>query len=166
MSFSTSLRLAVWSAVFAAAALSQSPAAPQPAGVANDNKGLPPRTAPTDYQAHAAAGSLTVAAEFAGHSLAVSPDKILTTEEYVVVELALFGPLGARQTLALSEFALRINGKKPIQAELYNLVVPSLRDPDWEPPVAAEGKGSKTSFGSSGKGAKSDGPPAPIKIPI
>src|SRR5580692_3460462 len=45
------------------------------------SKGLPPRATPGDYQAHAQAGTVTIAAEFDGHSVP-DPQSTLTTEDY------------------------------------------------------------------------------------
>src|SRR5665647_1514633 len=62
-------------------------------------KSVPPRATPGDYQAHAQAGAVTVAAEFTGHSVP-TPEAILSTEDYVVVEVGLFGPPEARLKLS------------------------------------------------------------------
>jgi hypothetical protein len=130
----------------------------------NEVKGLPPRVAPTDYQAQAQAGTVTVAAEFTGHSIATTQGTF-STEDYVVVETALFGPPGARIRLSIEDFSLRINEKKTLSSQPYGLVFHSLKDPEWEPPVPAESK-SKTSIGGGGQGGKSDSPPAPVHMPI
>jgi hypothetical protein len=129
-------------------------------------KGIPPRAAPADYQAHASAGAFTVAAEFTGHSIA-TPQAILATEDYVVVEVALFGPPEARAKLSHEDFSLRINGKKVASpAQPYGMVFSSLKDPEWAPPEPPAAK-SKTSIGGGGRGAQGDsGPPAPVHIPI
>jgi hypothetical protein len=127
-------------------------------------KGLPPRAAPADYQAQAQAGTVTVAAEFKGHSVPTFEGP-LSTEDYVVIETALFGSPGARINLSIDDFALRINGKKaPLSSQPYGLVVGSLRDPEWVPPESGKAK-SKNSL-SSGGPDESSGPPAPVKIPI
>jgi len=52
--------------------------------LANEKLGIPPRAAPTDYQAQGKAGEITIAAEFAGHSVP-TPEGPLSDEEYVVV---------------------------------------------------------------------------------
>src|SRR5579864_2640838 len=70
----------------------------------SEKKGLPPRATPADYQAHAQAGSVTIAAEFTGHSVP-TPQGTLSTEDYVVVETALFGSPGARLTLSIEDFS-------------------------------------------------------------
>jgi hypothetical protein len=130
-----------------------------------DAKSIPPRATPTDYQAHAQAGALTVAAEFTGHSVA-TPEAILSTEDYVVVEVGLFGPPEARAKLSYENFALRINGKKtPLPAQPNTLVFKSLKDPEWAPPVSAEPK-SKTSINGGTGQSDASSTPAPVHIPI
>jgi hypothetical protein len=129
-------------------------------------KGLPPRAAPTDYQTHGQAGAVTIAAEFTGHSI-TSPQSVLATEDYVVVEVGFFGPPEAQLKLSYEDFSLRINGKKtPLPARPYAMVFKSLKDPEWEPPVPVESK-SKTSLGSGGAGQNDPGAPPPVvHIPI
>jgi hypothetical protein len=129
--------------------------------------GMPPRATPADYQAHAQAGTVTIAAEFTGHSIPTLQGA-LSTEDYVAIETGLFGSPGARLRLAASDFSLRINGKKtPLPGQPYGLVVGSVKDPEWEPPTPAAPK-SKTSLGGGGKGepGESNGPPPPVQIPI
>jgi len=127
-------------------------------------KSIPPRATPADYQAHAQAGTLTVAAEFTGHSVP-TPEAVLSTEDYVVVEVGLFGPPAARVKLSYEHFSLRINGKKaPSPAQPYTFVFKSLKDPEWAPPVSAEPK-SKTGINTGGK-SDSGSTPAPVHVPI
>jgi hypothetical protein len=139
-------------------------AAPADAKI-RDAKGIPPRAMPTDYQAHAQVGPVTIGAEFTGHSIA-TPEAILTTEDYVAVEVGLFGPPDARAVISTSDFSLRINGKKvPSPGQPYAVVFGSLKDPDWAPPQAAAK--SKTSIGNSGGGGGDLGStPAPVHVPI
>jgi len=130
-------------------------------------KGMPPRATPADYQAQAQAGTVTVAAEFTGHSVPTLQGT-LSTEDYVVIETGLFGSPGARITLSPDDFSLRINGKKtPLPSQPYGLVVGSVKDPEWEPPVQAASK-SKNSFGGgvNGERGEANTPPAPVQIPI
>ena len=137
--------------------------APSPNAQGHETKGVPPRATPADYQAHAQAGSVTIAAEFEGHSVP-TPDTVLSTEDYVVVEVGLFGSPESRIKLSFENFSLRINGKKPVPAQPYGLIFKSLKDPQWEPPDQPESK-SKTSFGGGEKG-DADSTPAPVHIPI
>jgi len=130
-------------------------------------KGMPPRATPADYLSQVQAGTVTVAAEFKGHSIPTLQGP-LSTEDYVAVEVGLFGPPGARITVSADEFSLRINGKKtPLHTEPYGLVVRSVKDPEWEPPVppAAKSKGG-FSGGGGGGGELGEPPPAPPPIPI
>jgi hypothetical protein len=130
-------------------------------------KGMPPRATPTDYQAQAQAGTVTVAAEFRGHSVPTLQGT-LSTEDYVVIEMGLFGSPGSRIKLSSDDFSLRINGKKtPLHTQPYGLVVGSVKDPEWEPPVPAASK-SKTSLGGGGKGeqGETNAMHAPVQIPI
>jgi len=128
---------------------------------------MPPRATPADYQAQAQAGALTLAAEFKGHSVP-TPQGILSTEDYVVVETALFGSPDARITLSSADFSLRINGKKsPVPGQPFAAVVASVKDPEWQPP-APPGSKSKTSVSGGGKSAQGDAnePPEPVRVPI
>jgi len=132
---------------------------------ASEAKGIPPRAAPADYQAQAPAGTVTVAAEFLGHSIPRLEGDALITEDYVVVETALFGPPEARLKISVEDFSLRINEKKaPVPGQPFGAVFRSLKDPDWQPPEAAEAK-SKTSLNTGGQGGQRD-PPAPVHMPI
>ncbi|HXB71484.1 MAG TPA: hypothetical protein VNY05_24830 [Candidatus Acidoferrales bacterium] len=131
----------------------------------NQTKGMPPRATPAEYQTQAQAGTVTIAAEFKGHSVPTMQGP-LTSEDYVVVETALFGPPEARIKLSAEDFSLRINAKKaPLPSLPYGLVVGSVKDPEWEPPVPVEKK-SKTGLNTGGKGDQGDSTPAPVKIPI
>jgi hypothetical protein len=124
---------------------------------------LPPRVAPTDYQANAKTGNFTIAAEFARHGIP-TPDGALTTENFVVVEAAIFGPPDSKLAISYRDFALRINGKKtPTDSVSFAQVGDSVKDPEWAPPVPHDKP--KTSIGGGGAGGD-DGPPAPVKVPF
>jgi hypothetical protein len=158
---------AIWPGAFAQDAPSRNPASATSADAqARDAKGgLPPRATPADYQAHAQAGNITIAAEFTGHSIATG-QAIYSSEDYVAVEVALFGPPDARLNLAIGDFSLRVNGRKmPSPAQPFGLLFASLKDPEWEPPASASSKG-KTSIGSNGDQNNNDPPPAPVHMPI
>jgi hypothetical protein len=128
-------------------------------------KGLPPRATPKEYQVQGQAGDITIAAEFTGHSLPTMEGP-LTNEEYVGVELALFGPAGAQLKISASDFSLRVNGKKtPTPSEPFVRIVSALRDPEWVSPEQVEKK-SKSSIGSGGGQGQDSGPPRPPKVPV
>jgi hypothetical protein len=136
-------------------------------GAQVETKGMPPRATPADYQAQAQAGTVTIAAEFAGHSVP-TPQGPLTTEDFVVIETGFFGPPDARIKISADDFSLRINGKKtPLQSLPYGMVLSSVKDPEWEPPEQAKSK-SKGGLSTGGNDQQSDpnAPPPPVKIPI
>ncbi|HTW67517.1 MAG TPA: hypothetical protein VME17_23020 [Bryobacteraceae bacterium] len=146
---------------------------PQPDALKKDalevHKGMPPRATPGDYQGHVQVGKFTIAAEFMGHAVP-TPDQTVDSEDYVVVEAGLFGPPGARLTLARTDFSLRINGKKTaVPNAPLELVYHSLKDPEWQPPHTddddSKSKGSGLTTGGGGGGADKL-PPLPPKMPF
>jgi len=126
-----------------------------------DMKGLEARATPEDYQSHVKAGQFTLAGEFVGHSFPTA-DGVYDSEDYVAVEFAVFGPAGARKQISLSDFELRINGKKTLSPQPSELVLHSLKDPTWAPPPTEQK--SKTSIGSGGN--QDSGPPPPVHMPF
>ncbi len=167
MRLSPALRIGVWIAALCLCVHAQdtpSQSTPSKDAPINETKGLPPRTTPADYQAQAQAGTVTVAAEFTGHSVPTAQGTF-STEDYVVVETGIFGPPGARTKLSIEDFSLRINEKKTLSSQPFGLVLSSLKDPEWAPPAPPEAK-SKTSIGGGGQGGKNDAPPAPVHMPF
>jgi hypothetical protein len=131
-----------------------------------ESKGIPPRATPADYQARAQAGEMTIGAEFTGHALPTEQGA-LTTEEYVAVEVGLFGKLGARVKVSAEDFSLRINGKKAaLPSQPYGLVTGNLKDPEWGPPAAKSKSKTGMTGGGDGEQGDSNEPPAPVVIPI
>lgn len=133
------------------------------------SKGLPPRATPGDYQAHTQVGKVTLAAEFDGHSIP-DPQTVLSTENFVVVEVALFGPPEARLALSYQDFSARINGKKtPWPARPYALVFKSLKDPEYQAPdapAAKEKKNTSVNTGGTTQNNIPDSLPPIVHIPI
>lgn len=137
-------------------------------------QGLPPRAAPNDYLAQAKAGKFTIAADFTGHGIPNSEDA-LNSEDYVAVEVGLYGPPDARLVITATDFSLRINGKKePLPSQPWGLVAKNIKDPEWvAPEETAEGKAKAGGGGGGGisggaGGAREPGapPPLPPKVPI
>jgi hypothetical protein len=85
-------------------------------------KGVPPRVAGTEYQSHAPAGSVTIGAEFEGHSIP-TPEHTFSSEDNIILEAGFFGPPGAHIMFSRDDFSLRINGKKvPFPSEPFDLI--------------------------------------------
>ena len=130
---------------------------PKPATI-RENIGIPPRSGPSDYPAQAKVGNVTLAAEFAAHGIP-TPDGVLSSDNFVVVELGVFGPEGTRLPVSFSDFSLRVNGKKnPVPAEPWERAGASAKDPEWAPAEKPE-KSSSTSIGGGGGGNNSNAPP-------
>jgi hypothetical protein len=138
-----------------------------------ETKGMPPRSAPTDYPDQADAGKVTIAAEFQGHAVPTAQGN-LTTEDYVVVETGFYGPKGARIRLSFDDFTLRINGKKAVPSQPYGAVLSNVKDPEWQPPEPEKKKTNgifsgddepeqKEKIDPRGEGKM---PPFPVKVPI
>jgi hypothetical protein len=137
---------------------------------AEASKGVPPRATPADYQTAVKMGAYTLAAEFTGHSVP-TPEAVFSTEDYVVVEVALFGPAGSHIVLSPQDFSLRINGKKMLlPAQPYGLVFHSLKDPEYVAPELADakskGSGNGLSTGGAGQGPAPPNLPPVVHIPI
>ena len=148
-----------------AAPATQAPDTPAPAAQPKDIVGMPPRAAATEYQAQAKAGAFAIGAEFMGHSVP-TPEATYNTEDYVVIEAGFFGAPDAKLQISWSDFSLRINNKKePIPSEPNEKVLHSLKDPEWNPPDAANKK-SATSINTGGQGANNNEPPAPVHMPF
>jgi hypothetical protein len=89
-----------WTAIFLAAA------ALMPA------QGTSPQSAATDYPVHIALNDgFTMGAEYLVHSIP-SPHGFYVVEEFLVVEIGVFGPKSAHLNVSADHFALRINGLK------------------------------------------------------
>jgi hypothetical protein len=142
---------------------SQKPDTPTEAQ-AKEGLGMPARAAASEYQAHAQAGSISIGAEFMGHSVP-TPQAIFASDDYIVIETGFFGPPEARLKLSIDDFSIRINGKKnTLPNQHYELAFHSLRDPEWEPPALEK---SKTSLNTGGQGSQqNDSPPPPPKMPL
>jgi hypothetical protein len=135
MRFFPIVKMAVPLAVVCLCVQGQTPPSPNPPvkDPATEIKGMPPRPTPADYPDQAEAGKVTIAAEFQGHGVPTLQGN-LTTEDYVAVETAFFGPPGTRIKLAFDNFELRINGKKALPSQPYGVVLGNVKDPEWVPP--------------------------------
>jgi hypothetical protein len=161
MRFSSVLRSSVWLAALCLCA--QEPKPPSPPASLNEAKRLLPRGGPSDYQAQAKAGAVTIGAEFMRHAIP-APDGTFSNEDYVAVEVGLFGASGARTKISIGDFSLRINGKKALTGQPYGLAFENAKDPSWQPPEPPPSKsGGLTTGGDSGQGSA---PPVPPKMPL
>lgn len=158
------LKNSLWLVALCLCAQEQKP--PGPPAAPSEMKRMSPRAGPGDYQAHAQAGAVTVGAEFMRHAIP-TPGGEFTNENYVAVEVGLFGAPGARTKISIGDFSLRINGKKAVPSQLFGIVFSDLKDPSWEPPEPPKPKGGGLTTDAGGGGGNSnDPPPAPPKMPL
>jgi hypothetical protein len=132
-----------------------------------ESPGLPPRAAPIDYQVNTKLGDITLAAEFTGHGIPTAEDP-LNSEDYVAVEIAIFGSPDSRLTITASDFSLRINKRKdPLPSQPWGLAARNIKDPEWVPPEASQDKKSKGGLSGGGGGRDAGSPPPlPPKVPV
>ncbi len=168
MQFPYLFRSGTAAAVVCLAALCQTPPAQDAPAKESQLKGMPPRPTPGEYQAHAPAGNFTIAAEYTEHAIP-TPEATLSSEDFVAVEVAFYGPPNAHLKISHDDFSLRINtGKKTpnTAAVQYGIVFRSLKDPEWQPPEPVAAK-SKTGINTGGEGGQQDNsPPPPVHVPI
>jgi hypothetical protein len=159
------------SAAFGRILTAQTPAPPPAPASTVDVKGIATRASAAEYQTAVKVGNYTLAVDFDANGVPTS-DGVFSTEEYIVFEVALYGPPGSHAMLQLSDFALRINGKKqPTPAQPYTFVFKSLKNPEWEATLAYVPKESANGInaggGGRGGGAPADNlPPPKPKMPI
>jgi len=165
-------RIGVQLALILAAAfcLQAQEAAPQSTDTKpKESLGLPPRVSALDYQTQTKVGDLLIGAEFVRHSIP-TPQGPLTNEDYVSVEIGIYGPPGSHLKISMEDFTLRINGKKKnvLHEAPFGMVLQGLKDPEWAPPEPPKPK-SKTSLGgvsAGGDGGGGNDPPPVVHIPI
>lgn len=93
-------------------------------------QGTETRANPTDYPAHIQLDTVTMAAEYLVHTIPHLKGNLIA-RDYLVVEVAFFGPLYSRLKMSAEQFTLRINGKgSPLSAELPGMVAQSIKYPD------------------------------------
>jgi hypothetical protein len=129
--------------------------------------GLAARPTPADYQTAVRTGNYTLAVDFDAHGVPTS-DGVFSTEEYIVFEVAFYGPPGTRLALGYQDFSIRINGRKtPTPSQPFTFVFKTLKSPEWEAtlePVKKE-SGNGINAGGGGQAADNTPPPKP-KMPI
>jgi hypothetical protein len=158
-----SLRFSLCGAVVALCATlgAQTPSAPD-APAQRASKGIPARGSAAEYMGHGKVGALSIGADFDSHDIPTL-ESTLTADEFVTVEVGVFGAPGAHATISATDFSIRINGKKsPIPSEGFAALSRNLRDPSWTSP---EQKEKQKSRGGINTGGAQDNTPPVIHIP-
>jgi len=74
-------------------------------------QGTPPKPKASDYPVHARAGGFSIGAEFLYRTVPAAGGSVFV-RDYLVVELALYGPERVRAAISTGQFSLRLNGGK------------------------------------------------------
>jgi hypothetical protein len=102
-------------------------------------QGTNPKPTPAEYPTQANAGSVVVGAEFMVHSFSRG-EQTFIVRDYLVVEVALFPPKGARVDVEPGKFSLRINGKRAaLLPQTPSMVAASMSHPEWQQHPGAAG---------------------------
>jgi hypothetical protein len=92
----------------------------------------------TDYPVHAAAGRISIGADYLIHSIPAG-DQTFLAKDYLVVEVAVFPASAEPVTIDGNTFKLRLNRQKlPLTSVAPGFVAASLKYPDWEQHPTAE----------------------------
>jgi hypothetical protein len=123
-------------------------------------QGTPPKNKASDYPVQIQMDSVTLAAEYLVHSLP-TPKGTLIANNYLIVEVAFFGPSFSRLKMSPDNFTLRINGKgTPLTTESAGMVSGSIKFPSDRPHLETSGSVNM------GDGTVSVGPkPPPSRFP-
>ena len=94
-----------------------------------------------DYPAHIAVGKFTMAAEYLVRSIPTQYG-MFDAGDYLVIDVALFGPKDEHLQIADGQFNLRLNGKKEMIApESPQFVAAAKTNPGWESRPRLEASG-------------------------
>jgi hypothetical protein len=90
-----------------------------------------PKAKASEYPVHAAAGEIELGAEYFLHSIP-SPRGMLFAQDYLVVEVAIFGSSKLPFATGPGRFHLRVNnGKLLLSPDSATFVVASMKHEDW-----------------------------------
>ena len=132
-------------------------------------QGTSPKASAAEYPVHAELGKLTLGAEYLVHSIP-TPKGVLVSGDYLVIEVALFGPSLTAIEFRADHFRLRINGEKyPLMTQSPGIVAASMKYPDWEqrPTVTASaGNGNGNVIYGPQQTPRFPGDPNGRQIPI
>jgi hypothetical protein len=88
------------------------------------------KTKPADYPVHIQLDRVTLAAEYLVRSLPTERGT-LSTNDFLVVEVAFFGPAMSRLKISPDQFTLKMNGRgSDMPSQLPSLVAESIKFPD------------------------------------
>jgi len=116
-------------------------------------QGTETKKAAAEYPAHGRVGDLEIGAEYMVHSVSFAHSTFIT-EDYLVVEVAIFPPDRRDFVVKTSDFTLRLNGKQVMMTQTPGIVASSLRYNDW-------GQDPQSRFPGDNRGNRQPFPPVP-----
>ncbi len=119
--------------------------------------GTTPKPRAADYPSHAQASGVWLGTEYLVRSIPVR-NRTLVTQDYLVVEVALYPLPGQPLVVSDGQFTLRVNGKKQVlHAQAPGFVAAALKYPDWER------RPSLVGYGGIGDAGVTIGRPEPVE---
>jgi hypothetical protein len=110
-----------------------------------------------DYEVHVQAKNAAIGAEYMVHSYSRG-EQMFIAKDFLVVEVAIFPPKGTTVGVQLSDFALRINGRKePLAPASPQAVIAYMQHPEWNP--ERPGPHTEAGAGMGNIGVMVGGPP-------
>ncbi len=131
-------------------------------------QGTDPKPSANDYPVHGEAEGIPIGAEYMVHSFGAG-EQMYVVQNYLVVEVALFWPKTTEASVELSDFGLRINGKKvALTPQQPAMAAASLSHPEWSesrPRLDAAGGVGPVIFGAPQNRPPFPGAPQPRTTP-
>src|SRR3954447_24301928 len=95
-------------------------------------QGTESKKSASEFPVHAALGDADVAADFMVRLISYGRESFVT-DNFLVVEVAIFPHAGKVFEVRANQFSLRVNGKKEaLFAQTPGMVIASVKYPDWE----------------------------------
>jgi hypothetical protein len=123
-------------------------------------QGITPKPTPDQYPVHAELGKLILAADNLVHSVP-TPRGVYLAQEYLVIEVAVYGPTSIHPDFNASQFQLRINNaKNPLLSTPAMFAAAGIQNPQWGNRPALTGEA-----GNGNGGIILNGPPQTPRFP-
>lgn len=118
-------------------------------------QGTESKRSASEFPVHAALSDADAAADFMVRLISYGRESFVT-DNFLVVEVAIFPHAGKVYDVHANQFSLRVSGKKEaLLAQTTGMVIASVKYPDWETQTGG--------IGEIGGGGVSVGQPAPVE---
>jgi hypothetical protein len=130
-------------------------------------QGTESKKSASEFPVHAALGDADVAADFMVRLISYGRESFVT-DNFLVVEVAIFPHAGRVFDVRANQFSLRVNGKKEVLfAQTPGMVIASVKYPDWETQSGGIGEtgGGGVGIGGTAPVERFPGDPRARRIP-